>query len=104
MLEAAIPLPFLGADVREMSRTDCISTIKNIAGMSPDELSRRRGIERSLDAVYGPEPSDEERQEWARTVKASRIDQLIRAFELVSRLRSDEPEAWDEIEELYFDD
>jgi hypothetical protein len=38
------------------------------------------------------------------TKKDQQLNLLVHHFSLLSRLRNDEPEAWDEVEELYEDD
>ncbi|MGM0431901.1 MAG: hypothetical protein ACQEQU_04240 [Spirochaetota bacterium] len=43
-------------------------------------------------------------REDAEQIKAEQLRMLIHNFYLLSRLRKDEPEAWDEIHELYEDD
>ena len=104
MMHAVIDVPFIESDVALLTRDECVGELVTIRDMSVKELSSRRGIEESLEKWYGPEATAQQRQNWIRYVKRSRAEQLVRAFELVSRLRSDEPEAWDEINELYYDD
>lgn len=47
---------------------------------------------------------DFQHREDAEQIKAEQLRMMIRNFQLLSRLRKDEPEAWDEIHELYEDD
>jgi hypothetical protein len=67
-----------------------------IEGMSTEELRAGWMFEPPFD------PRDPE--SWTALAKRIRIAYLCEQFELISRLRDDEPEAWDEINELYFDD
>lgn len=104
MLEARLTVPFLDIDVARMTADTCLGEIARLEAMDADALSRTPGIEESLEQRFGPSPTAEQRTAWERYVKTSRLSQLMRMFELVDRLRRDVPEAWDEIEELYFDD
>lgn len=43
-------------------------------------------------------------EDWARNAKARRIEVLLEKFLFLQRLRQDDPEAWDEVNELFYDD
>jgi len=80
----------------EITRGELLDEIDRIAAAGFGELRRKPNFEE------GYSGGDEER--WANYARLFRIRMLVDKFELLSRLRDDEPEAWDEVEELYVDD
>jgi len=83
-------------DMFEITRDELLDETDRIAGTGFEELRSEPNFEE-------PYRSGDE-EEWANYARLSRIELLVDKFELLSRLRSDEPEAWDEVEELYVDD
>lgn len=53
---------------------------------------------------FEPEYEGGDRDEYAREFKLSRMRFLLEKYRFLCRLRSDEPEAWDVVNELYYDD
>ncbi|MBN2510021.1 MAG: hypothetical protein JXB03_07085 [Spirochaetales bacterium] len=96
-LEFSFNLGNMEIDLFSMSKNDVLTLIDDIAGMDFQLLLATRNIEPEY-----REGSDKEA--WAAMARESRIRLLVHEFTLLSRLRSDEPEAWDEVNELFFDD
>ncbi len=71
-----------------MDKLSVVGYIKGLENMGEEEI-------RSF-GILGDESPDE--------LVGRQLKMVIRNFSLLSRLREDEPEAWDEIHELYEDD
>ena len=96
MLHAAFNTGSLDIDLKRMSKEDLITIMKKIDAMSLEEM--RSGW------MFEPPFDSENPEGWLKQAKDIRLNYLTEQFETLSRLRDDEPEAWDEINELYFDD
>lgn len=96
MMDYDFHLGTMNIDMFEISRDQLVSEIDRIAAMDFDALRRNPNFER--------EYSGGDKEAWANYARLQRIELLVDRFTLLSRLRDDEPEAWDEVEELYYDD
>lgn len=70
------------------SKTDLLEEIDRVSALSEQEI-HEQGIEI---------------QQEIHEIKLEQIGLLVYHFKLLNRLRRDEPEAWDEVDELYGDD
>jgi hypothetical protein len=95
-LQFSFEIGNLDVDLLDMTAPGLLALVDEIAALSFDELRKTRNFERDY------EGGDE--QQWANYARWQRISLLLRNYELLVRLRSDEPEAWDEVNELFFDD
>lgn len=96
MLHASFYTGSMDLDLKRMSKEEILEVIDSIEKMGIDELRASWMFEPPFD---GSNPED-----WLKRAKLIRAAYLAEQFELVSRLRDDDPEAWDEINELFFDD
>ncbi len=96
MLQASFNTGSMDVDLINITKTNLLDLFQEIDGYSLEELRKTWMFEPPFDPAK-PE-------EWLDHAKQVRIAYLTEQFELLSRLRSDEPEAWDEINELFFDD
>jgi hypothetical protein len=96
MLHAAFNTGSLDIDLLRMSKEDLLKIMESIDAMSLEEM--RSGW------MFEPPFDSGDPEGWLRQAKDIRLNYLTEQFETLSRLRDDEPEAWDEINELYFDD
>ena len=96
-LQFSFNLGKIDVDLPRMTRGEVIREIERINSYSFQKLAASRNFE----AEYR---DGEDKEAWALMAKESRIKLLVSSFQLVSRLRSDEPEAWDKVNELIFDD
>jgi hypothetical protein len=70
------------------SKDDVLREIERVAGLSDREM-QDAGLEAGSDFAE---------------MKARHIELLVYHFKLLVRLRRDEPEAWDEVDEIFGDD
>ena len=96
-LEFSFNLGNMEYDLFGLKRKDVLKIIDKIDGYDFKKLVDTRNIEPEYE-----EGGD--KTSWAEQAKTSRIRLIVTAYLLLHRLRSDEPEAWDEVNELYFDD
>lgn len=96
-LQFSFNLGNIDVDLPRMTRSEVIREIERINSYSFRRLAETRNFE----AEYR---DGEDKEVWSLMAKESRIKLLVSSFQLVSRLRSDEPEAWDAVNELFFDD
>ena len=96
MLHAAFNTGSLDIDLMHMGKEDLIKTMERINAMSLEEM--RAGW------MFEPPFDGDDPEGWMKQAKDIRLNYLTEQFETLSRLRDDQPEAWDEINELYFDD
>ena len=96
MLDASFNTGTLDIDLARTSKKDLLAILDRIASMDMNEMREGWMFEPPFD---GRNPAA-----WLEQAKSIRQNYLTEQFELVSRLRDDDPEAWDEINELYFDD
>lgn len=75
-------------DVLRVTKDDMIREVKRTASLDPGDMA----------ALGFTEDSDLDAK------KAQQLSLLRYLFALLSRLRSDDPEAWDEVSELYQED
>ncbi len=94
--QADFTLAGIDIDLLRSTRSDVRRTAEELAEMSFKELRDRPGIE--------PDFEGGDEKVWTESARLNRISRLLESFELLSRLRDDDPEAWDEIETLYYDD
>lgn len=99
MLHYSFMIGQLDIDIPNIRKKPFIEELKKLAVMSFDELAAKPNFEKAWN-----EASGQSKEEWAYRVRADRIRLASDAFILMSRLRSNEPEAWDEVNELVFDD
>ena len=70
------------------SRADLLEEIERVTALSKQDI-QEKGIELRQDL---------------HEIQLEQIGLLVYHFKLLSRLRQDDPEAWDEVDELYGDD
>jgi hypothetical protein len=70
------------------SKTDLLEEIDRVAALTEQEI-HEQGVALKRDL---------------QEIKLEQIGMLVYHFKLLTRLRQDQPEAWDEIDELYGDD
>lgn len=96
MLEVSFNTGTLDIELKRIRKSELLQVIDKIEAMTTEEL--RAGW------MFEPPFDPQDPKGWTEQAKRIRIAYLCEQFELISRLRDDEPEAWDEINELYFDD
>ncbi|MBB6479815.1 hypothetical protein [Spirochaeta isovalerica] len=96
-MNADLSLGRLEIHASTLAKSDVKRQLQEIEELSFDELGSSINIEKPYDGSMTEEA-------WSRYAKAGRAELLLKRFTLLSRLRSDEPEAWDEVNELFFDD
>lgn len=96
MLEVSFNTGSLDIALKRIRKQELIQILDMIAAMDTDAL--RAGW------MFEPPYDPRDPEGWTALARRIRINYLCEQFELISRLRDDEPEAWDEINELFFDD
>lgn len=96
-MNADLGIGRLEIDAAAMGKADVRKQMLEIERLSFEELENTRNIEKAYDSSQTPE-------EWSRYSKVNRAELLLKQYSLLCRLRSDDPEAWDEVNELFFDD
>jgi hypothetical protein len=86
----------LDIDIYEMTAPELLGIFEKIAALSFEELQRIPHFEKPYRAG--------EREQWADYARLQRMEFLLRKYAFLVRLRDDEPEAWDDVNELVFDD
>ena len=99
MLHFDFNLGDVGPDPETADPAWVTQKMQEIHRLSPEEIDNSLIAEKT----WTPE-SGISREDWVRKTKIHRMRVLLNAYILLQRLRNDEPEAWDEINELYFDD
>lgn len=95
-LEFSFILGRMSLDPFTATQATVLKTIDDIDKMTFDDLKARPNFERHF--------TGGDHDEWSRYAKAARIKLLGNAYSLLYRLRSDDPEAWDEVNETNYDD
>jgi hypothetical protein len=96
MLHFDFELGSLDVDLFEITSDRLLTVFEKIAALSFEELRRTPHFEKPY--------TGGDRRQWADYARLQRIEFLLRKYEFVVRLRNDEPEAWDAVNELFFDD
>jgi len=96
MMAYQCPVDFTLKDFLFFTKADLGEELARIANLSPEEL--RRGPSQVEEWPDEPTENDVERN------RIRRMEFLFREFSDLSRLRSNDPKAWDKINELYYDD
>ncbi len=96
MLQASFNTGSMNINLITMTKNDLIELFRKIETLKLEEFRKTW--------MFEPPFNPAKPEEWLDHAKQVRIAYLTEQFELISRLRSDEPEAWDEINELFFDD
>lgn len=94
MLHFQNQIDFTKKDFLRLNNREFLLELERVAAMSPREL----GVTATMveDWSAGAAAAEENR--------AKRMEYMYKEYEKLCRLRANEPEAWDEINELYFDD
>jgi len=95
-LNATLAVGRMELEPRDTGRQEIRRRLEAVDRLPLAELEATRNIE--------PPYSGGDRDSWARETRLARMTLLIKQYTLLSRLRDDDPEAWDEINELFFDD
>jgi len=96
MMAYQCPVDFTMKDFIFLTKGDLEAELSRIANMSQEELRRTPSqVEEWPDM---PTENDVERN------RIRRMEFLLREFRDLARLRSNDPKAWDKINELYYDD
>lgn len=96
MMAYQCPVDFTLKDFLFSKKSDLEDELARIANLSPEELRRKPSqVEEWPDM---PTEDDVERN------RIRRMEFLFREFSDLTRLRSNDPKAWDKINELYYDD
>lgn len=96
MLHYSFELGNMHVDLFNMTPEGLESELEHIKKMSFDDLVLTRSFEKEY--VKG------DRQTWAEYAKLYRMTLLVDKYDFLVRLRDNEPEAWDEVNETHFDD
>jgi hypothetical protein len=96
MLHFSFIMGSLDIDIFEMTATDLLGVFEKIAALSFEDLRRTPHFEKPFDGG--------DRERWADYARLQRIEFLLKKYTFLLRLRNDEPEAWDDVNELVFDD
>lgn len=89
-------------DLPSMRSGDLISYINKIDAMDRSELEKTKNFEYSPEEYKKRQGSDG--KEYTRYAKLSRIDLIMDRYRFIRRLRLNEPEAWDTVNEICCDD
>lgn len=95
-LHADLRIGRMDFDVRSLNKKIIMEQFDAIRSLSFEELQATRNIE----APY----TEGDKEDWCRYARISRMGLLLDRYTLLCRLRSNDPQAWDEINELFFDD
>jgi hypothetical protein len=95
MLHYSFELGNMHVDLFNMAPEGLESELEHIKKMSFDDLVLTRSFEKEY--VKG------DRQSWAEYAKLYRMTLLVHKYDFLVRLRDNEPEAWDEVNETHFD-
>jgi len=87
-------LDSVAKDFIRLTKEDVLNKLQEIAFADPPALESNPTV---VEEWRNPDVS-------AETNRIRRMKLVAREFKMLSRLRSNEPEAWDEINELYYDD
>ena len=101
MLHFSFVMGSLDVDLFEMTGSELLEIFEKIAALSFEELQRTPHFEKPY---HGEDQSAENREQWADYARLQRIEFLMKKYAFLLRLRDDEPEAWDQVNELVFDD
>lgn len=96
MLHASFYTGTMDLNLKRMSKDDVLKSIDSIESMDIEKMRSSW--------MFEPPFDNGDPEGWLKQARLIRIAYLTEQFELLSRLRDDDPEAWDEINELYFDD
>ena len=96
MMAYQCPVDFTEKDFLFLTKDDLGKELSRIANLSPEELRRSPS-----QVEEWPDMSTENDVERNRI---RRMEFLFREFRDLSRLRSNDPKAWDKVNELYYDD
>jgi len=96
MLHFDFELGGLDVDLFEITADELLAVFESIARLSFEELRRTPHFEKPYQSG--------DREQWAEYARLNRIEFLLKKYEFLVRLRNDEPEAWDAVNELFFDD
>ncbi len=87
-------IDFTSKDFLRLTNAEFIAELDLVMKMSPGKLGATATVIEEWEE--GAKSAEENR--------SRRLDFMFREFEKLCRLRANEPEAWDEINELYYDD
>jgi hypothetical protein len=96
-MHADLSLGRLEIDGEKLTADMVREQIREIEKMDFSELDKSVNIEKPYDGSMTQD-------DWSRYAKVNRAELLLKQYSLLCRLRSDEPEAWEEINELFYDD
>lgn len=96
-MNADLALGRLEIDALELDKDKVHSMMKKIENLSFDEMQTTLNLEKPYDGSIS-------KDFWSLYAKQNRCHLLIQQYTLLCRLRNNDPEAWDKINELYYDD
>lgn len=86
----------LDLDLVHLTRSQLREELERLVSLSPEEFNAELNMERPYAG------GDMER--WAREAKLQRMRFLLDKYAFMCRLRDNDPEAWDAVNELFYDD
>ena len=95
-MNADLSLGRIVIDPLNMDEKEAEKKAAEIINMTFEELERNRNLEEPF--------TGGDKEEWAMIARLSRLHILQKQYTLLCNLRDDDPEAWDEVNELYYDD
>jgi hypothetical protein len=96
-MNADLNLGKIEIDVRKTNKHKIRNLMLEIEDLSFGELENSLNIEKAYDGSMS-------REAWSYYAKHNRCQLLIKQYALLCRLRNDDPEAWEQLNELFYDD
>ncbi len=88
----------LEADLFRLTNGDFMDLLTEVDQQSVNQLEGNP-------TIFDPSRNETESlEDWGRAVRWKRMEILADKYRFLIRLREDEPEAWDEVNELFYDD
>ncbi|MBN2658569.1 MAG: hypothetical protein JXR86_16050 [Spirochaetales bacterium] len=96
-MTADLGLGRLEIDASSLTKSEVKKMLREMETLDFEDLEKTVNIEKPFDGSM-------KQDAWSRYAIANRAELLLKQFTLLSRLRSDDPLAWDEMNELFYDD
>jgi len=89
-------------DFLEMTKADIRREVRRIESLTVADLRRDRSLEQDLEFFFDDAAATE--SAYLNDIRLKRVSLILYHYELLTRLRADDVEAWDTVEELYGED
>ncbi|AEJ62061.1 hypothetical protein Spith_1802 [Spirochaeta thermophila DSM 6578] len=86
----------LDLDLVRITKAQLREELERLASLGPEEFEAELNMEKPY--------SGGDREAWARKAKLQRMRFLLDKYAFVCRLRDNDPETWDAVNELFYDD